>query len=122
MLCTSLIICCLNTLNEILRCWKLQPCTAKKSWDMDILNSNSYGILCSIALLRVKIKIKKTILKLLYIIDYLLLNTQNEILTSWKVQLYTHNQSLDMDILNSNSYFILCSIALMHVKTIHKLL
>ena len=38
---------------------------------MDILNSDCYCILC---FMHVKIKIKKTALKLLYIIDYLLFN------------------------------------------------
>ena len=30
------------TLNEILTCRKIQLCTLKQSWDMDIVNSNSY--------------------------------------------------------------------------------
>ena len=44
------------------------------------------------------------------------LTTLNEMLTCGKSQLCTHNQSLDMDILNSNKYCILCFIALIHVK------
>ena len=41
---------------------------------MDILNSNSYCIWCTIAVMLVKTKFKKTTLKLLYISDYLLSN------------------------------------------------
>ena len=41
---------------------------------MDILNYNSYSILCSIALLYVKMKIEKPTFEFLYIIDYLLFN------------------------------------------------
>ena len=40
----------------------------------------------------------------------------NEIITTGKSQLYTHKPSLDMVVLNSNKYCILCSIALIHVK------
>ena len=83
---------------------------------MDILNSNKYCIMCSIALMHVKIKILKTLLKLLYIIAYLLFNNNKCTLTCGKSKLCKHNQSLDMDILKSNKYCILCSIALMHVK------
>ena len=36
--CTSLIICCLTTLNEILTCGKSQLCTHNQSCNMDILN------------------------------------------------------------------------------------
>ena len=80
--CTSLIICCLITLNEILTCGKSQLCTHKQSWDMDILNSKKCCILCSIALMHVKIKIWNTALKLLCIIDYLLFNH-----TKWDISL-----------------------------------
>ena len=55
----------------------------------------------------------KSASKLLNFIDYWLFNT---ILTSGKIQLCTHNQTRDRDISNTNSYCILCSIALMHVK------
>ena len=37
-------------------------------------------------------------------------------LTGWKNQLCTHNQSCDMDILKCKKYCILCSIVLIHVK------
>jgi len=47
----------------------------------------------------VKIKIQNTTLKLLYMIDYLFLMTLNEIITCGKIQIYTHKQSWDMDIL-----------------------
>ena len=50
---------------------------------MDILKSDCYYILCSIALMQVKIKIWKTTLKLLYIIDYLLFNN-----TKWDINLW----------------------------------
>ena len=56
----SLIICYLIALNEIITCGKSQLCTHNQSWDMDILNSNKYCILCFIALIQVKIKILKT--------------------------------------------------------------
>ena len=108
-----MIICCLITLNNLLTYWKNQLCTLNQSWNMDILKFNKYCILCSIALLHVKMKFSKTTLKLLYIIDYLLFK---KMLTCWKIQLCTHNQSWDMDILKCNKYCILCSIALMHVK------
>ena len=45
----------LITLNKILTCGKIQLCTHNQSWDMDILNSNKYCKLCSIALINVKI-------------------------------------------------------------------
>ena len=80
--CTSLIICCLITLNELLTCGKIQLCTHDQNWDMDILNSNKYCIMCSIALMHVKIKILKTTLKFLYFIDYLLFNE-----TKWDINL-----------------------------------
>ena len=41
-------------------CGKSQLTTHNQSWDMDILNSNKYCILCSIAVIHVKIKFKKT--------------------------------------------------------------
>ena len=66
----------------MLTCWKIQLCTVNQKWDMDILKCNKYGILCSIALIHVKIGIWKTNLKLLYMIDYLLLNN-----TKWDVNL-----------------------------------
>ena len=53
---------------------KIQLCTHNQRWDMDILNCNSYCILCSVAPLHLKIKILKTTLNFLYIIDYLLFN------------------------------------------------
>ena len=53
---------------------------------MDILNYNSYSILCSIALLYVKIKIEKTPFKFLYIIDYLLFNH-----TKWDINLFKNS-------------------------------
>ena len=80
--CTWLIICCLITLNEMLTCWKIQLCTVNQSWRMDILKWNKYCIFCSKALIYVKIVIWKTILKLMYMIDYLLLNN-----TKWDVNL-----------------------------------
>ena len=58
----------------MLTCWKTQPCKDNQSWDMNILKSNSYCILSSIALLHVKMKITKTTLKLMYINFYLLFN------------------------------------------------
>ena len=100
--CTWLIICCLITLNEMLTCWKIQLCTVNKSWDMDILKCNKYCILCFIALMHVKIKILKTILKSLYMIDSLLFGNTNEMLTCVKIRLCTHNHRLDMDILKSD--------------------
>ena len=42
--------------------------------------------------------------------------TLNDILTCGKYQLCTHNQSLDMDILNFNEYCMWCFIAPIHVK------
>ena len=38
-------------------------------------------------------------------------------LTCGQIQLYTHNQCWDMDILKCNKYCILCSITLIHVKS-----
>ena len=67
----------------MLTCWKIQLCIVKQSWDMDILKCNKYCILCSIALIHVKIEIEKTTLKLLYMIDYLLFNN-----TKWDVNLF----------------------------------
>ena len=61
----------------MLTCRKIQQCTDNQSWDMNILNSNRYCILSSNALLHVKMKIQKTTLKLLHIIDYLLFNHSN---------------------------------------------
>ena len=58
------------TLNKIFTCGKIQLCTHNQSWDMDIVNSNSDSILCSIALLHVKIKIKKKNIKIT-VHDYL---------------------------------------------------
>ena len=72
--CTALIICCLITLNETITCGKFQLCTHNKSSDMDILKSDCYCILCSIAVMHVKMKILKTVFRLLYSIDYLLFN------------------------------------------------
>ena len=97
-------------------CEKFQLITHNQSWDMDILNSNKYCILRSISLMHVKIKIWKTALKLLYIIDYLFLMTLNEILTCGKILLCTHNQRWDIQILKSDCYCLLCFIALIHVK------
>ena len=100
-----MIICCLITLNEILTCGKFQLCTHNQSWDMYILNFNKYFILCSIALLHLKIKNLKKLLKNCYrslIIRCLI--TLNGILTCGKYQLCTHNQSWDMDILKSDCY------------------
>ena len=56
-------ICCLITLTKTLTLGKIQLCTYKKSSDMDNLISNKYYILCSIALMHVKIYIWKTALK-----------------------------------------------------------
>ena len=64
--------------------WKIQLCTLNQSWDMDILKSYCYCILCSIALMQLKIKIWKTALKLLYIIDYLLFNNAKSDINLWK--------------------------------------
>ena len=69
-----MIICCLITLNEILICWKIQLCTHNQNWLMDVLNCSSNCILCCIAPLYVKIKIYKTTIQVVYIIDYLLFN------------------------------------------------
>ena len=49
---------------------------------MDILKCNKYCILCSIALIHVKIEILKTTLNYLYMINYLLFND-----TKWDVNL-----------------------------------
>ena len=46
----------------MLTCSKIQTCTDNQSSDMNILNSYSYCILSSIALLHVKMKIQKTAL------------------------------------------------------------
>ena len=82
---------------------------------MYILKCKKYCILCSIALIHVKMEFSKSTLKLLYIIDYLLFN-YTKWYVSWKNQLCTHNQSWDMDILKCKKYCILCSIVLIHVK------
>ena len=66
----------------MLTCVKIQLCTVNQSCEMDILKCNKYCILCSIALIHVKIEILKTTLKLLYMIDYLLFNH-----TKWDVNL-----------------------------------
>ena len=63
---------CLNTSNDILTLSKIKWCTLNQSCDMDIFYFINNCILGSIALLGVKVKIKKTILKLLNINDYLL--------------------------------------------------
>ena len=39
-------------------------------------------------------------------------------LTCWKIQLCTHNQRWDMDILKSDCYCLLSFIALIHVKIV----
>ena len=110
-----MIICCLLTLNKILTFGKIELCTHNQSWDMDILKSDCYCILCSIVPIHVNIKIKKKLLKnCCTSLIICCLATLNEILTGGKSQLFTHNQSWDMDILKSDC--ILCSIALMHVK------
>ena len=72
--CTSLIIWSLITINEIFNCGESQLCTHNQSLDIVVLNFNDDCIFWSIALMHVKIKISKTALKLLYIIDYLLFN------------------------------------------------
>ena len=54
---TSLIICCFITLNEILTCGKSELYKHNKSGDMDILKSDCSCIMCSIALMHIKIKI-----------------------------------------------------------------
>ena len=88
-----------------------------QSWDMDILKCNKYCILNSIALIHVKIEIKKkTTLKLLYMIDYFWFNKTKWFVNLSKIQLWTNNQSWDMNILKWNKYGILCSIAQIHVK------
>ena len=91
--CTSLIICCLIPLIEILTCGKCQLCTHKQSWDMDILKSDCYCVLCSIGLMRVKIQIKKILKNCCTSLIICSLITLNEILTCGKSQLCTHNQS-----------------------------
>ena len=58
----------------------------------------------------------KTTSKLLYVIDYFLFNETKLDINLLKIQVYTHNQSRVMEILNFKSYCILCSIALIHVK------
>ena len=55
--CTSLIFSCLIIQNEILTCGKIQICTHNQSTDMDILKSDGYCILFSIAIMHVKITI-----------------------------------------------------------------
>jgi len=52
-----MIICSLNTFNEILTSSKIKRCTLKQSGNMDIFNSINNCILSSIAVLCVKIKI-----------------------------------------------------------------
>jgi len=47
------------TLNEILTCGKSQLLAHNQSWDMDILNSNKYCIMCSIALIHLTLKFEK---------------------------------------------------------------
>ena len=66
--------------------WKIQLCTVNQSWDMDILKCNKYCILCSIALMNVKIEIWKITFKLLDMIDYLLFNT-----TKWDGNLFKNS-------------------------------
>ena len=83
---------------------------------MEIFKADCYCILCSIALMHVKIKIKKNPKNYCTSLIICCLLTFNEILTCGKSQLCTHNQSSDMDILKSECYYILCSIALMHIK------
>ena len=75
-------ICCLITLNETITCGKSQLCTHNKSSDMDILKYDCYCIMCSIALMHVKMKIWKTVFKLFYSFDYLLFNY-----TKWDIHL-----------------------------------
>ena len=72
----------LITQNQMLTCWKIQLCTHNQSWEIDILKCNKYCILCSIALIHVKIEILKVTFKLLYMIEYLLFNN-----TKWDVYL-----------------------------------
>ena len=72
----------LITLNERLTCGKIQLCTHNQRWDLDILKSDCYCLLCFIALIHVKIKILKDTWKLKYMIDYLLFNN-----TKWDVNL-----------------------------------
>ena len=113
----SLIICSLITLNELWTSREYQLCTHNQSWDMDILKSNCYCIMYSIALMHVKIKIYKKLLKNCcksFIICCLI--TLKQILIRKKIQLCTHNQSWDMDILKCDCYCIMSSIALMHIK------
>ena len=100
----------------MLTCWKIELCTVNQSWDMDILKCNKYCILCSIGLIHIKTEIYKITLKLLYMIEYLLSNETKWDVNMLKFQLFTHNQSWDMDILKCNKLCILCSIALIHVK------
>ena len=101
----------------MLTCWKIQLCTVNKSWEMDILKFNKYCILCSIALIHVKIEIWKTTLKLLYMIDYLLFNhIKRDVNLCQNSIMYSKLKKWDMDILKCNKYCILCYIALIHVK------
>ena len=115
--CTALNICCLITLDKTITFGKSQLCTHNQRWNMDILKSDCYYIMCFIALMHVKIKIlKKLFLVCCTALIICCLITLNEILTWRKIQLCTHNHSWDMDILNSNKYCILCSTALIYVK------
>ena len=107
-----MIIWCLNTPNEVLTSWKVQPCTHNQSWNQDILNSNSYCILCSIVLLHVKIKnvlwncCTSLIICCLITLKYILSCWKFQTCTAKKVEIWTF-QILTI------SY---CSIALLHVK------
>ena len=83
-----------------------QLCTHNRSWAMDIVISNKYCILCSIALMQVKLKKLPKSCCTSFIIICLI--TLNEILTCGKSRLSTHNQSWDMDILKSDCYYLLC--------------
>ena len=57
---------------------------------MDTLNSSSYCVFCSIALLHEKLKIYKSILNLLYTTDYFLFNhTKRDIKRVEKSTMYT---------------------------------
>ena len=70
----------------MLTCWKIQLCTVNQSWDMDILKCSKYCILCSIAVIHVKIEIWKHTLKLKCMIDYLLFNNNK-----WDVNLFKNS-------------------------------
>ena len=78
---------------------------------MDIRNSINNCILCSIALLHVKMKIEKKFLNccthciLTHLMRYQLPQNFNHV----------HKIKVEMNILNSNNYCILCPISLLHV-------